>query len=172
MKYLLTAVLAVVAAAAVFLAVGGSNLDIHLPHGDQASDQDQPTGKSTGPSGGKGNSNANNNSRVIDPTGPTGPTGTPAKTTKHTVVFDVTGSGKVRDLSWSDGASSYLAAGATTLPYSRTLVSNRTSGFVVFIEGTPDPVGAAHCKITVDGKVVADQQSTARGMLCRAEISN
>ncbi|MEV5834753.1 hypothetical protein [Nocardia sp. NPDC052112] len=169
MKYLLTAVLAVVAAAAVFLAVGKPNLDIHLPQVDQASNQDQPTGKSTGSSGSSGESSGNGNSGS---TGPTGPTGKPEQTKKHTIVFDVTGSGKVRDLSWSDGASSYLGAGATTLPYSRTQVSNRTSGFVVFIEGTPDPVGAAHCKITVDGKVVADQQSTARGMYCRAEISN
>lgn len=165
MKYLLTAVLAVVAAAAVFLAVGKSNLDIQLPHVDQASTQDEPTGstRSSGDSSGK---------VTPGPTGPTGPTGKPEQTKKHTVVFDVTGSGKVRDLSWSDGASSYLGAGATTLPYSRTLVSNRNGGFVVFIEGTPDPAGAAHCKITVDGKVVADQQATSRGMYCRAEISN
>ncbi|WP_062981955.1 hypothetical protein [Nocardia anaemiae] len=168
MKYLLTAVLAVVAAAAVFLAVGKSNLDIHLPQVDQASNQDQTTGESTGSRGGNGNSNTNNNSDSTKPTGPT----TTDKTKKHTVVFDVSGSGKVRDLSWSDGASSYLGAGATTLPYSRTLVSNRSGGFVVFIEGTPDPAGAAHCKITVDGKVVAEQQSTARGLSCRAEISN
>ncbi|MFE9319578.1 hypothetical protein ACIHDR_07805 [Nocardia sp. NPDC052278] len=172
MKYLLTAVLAVVAAAAVFFAVGRSNLDIHLPQVDQSSNQDQPTGKGAGSSGGNGDSNGNNNSGSIGPTGPTGPTGTSDKTKKHTVVFDVTGNGKVRDLSWSDGASSYLGAGATTLPYSHTLVSNRTGGFVVFVEGTPDPAGAAHCKITVDGKVVADQQATARGVYCRAEISN
>ncbi|WP_433761844.1 hypothetical protein [Nocardia sp. CA-135398] len=169
MKYLLTAVLAVVAAAAVFLVVGKSSLDIQLPQVDQASNQDQTTGESTGSHGGNGNSNTNNNSGT---TKPTGPTGTPDKTKKHTVVFDVSGSGKVRDLSWSDGASSYLGAGATTLPYSRTLVSNRSGGFVVFIEGTPDPAGAAHCKITVDGKVVAEQQSNARGLSCRAEISN
>jgi len=171
-KYLLTAVLAVVAAVAVVLAGGISNLDIQLPHVDQASNQDQPSGKSTGSSGGSGDSSGKSNSGSTGPTGPTGPTGKPAQTKKHTVVFDVTGSGKVRDLSWGDGANSYLGAGSTPLPYSHTLVSNRTGGFVVYVEGTPDPIGAAHCKITVDGKVVADQPSTARGMSCRAEIYN
>ncbi|WP_433191723.1 hypothetical protein ACQP1G_23590 [Nocardia sp. CA-107356] len=172
MKYLLTAVLAVVAALAVVLVIGRSHFDIHMPQVDQASNQDQPSGKSTGSSGGSGDSSGTSNSGSTGPTGPTGPTGKPEQTKKHTVVFDVTGSGKVRDLSWGDGSSSYLGAGSTTLPYSHTLVSNRTGGFVVYVEGTPDPAGAAHCKITVDGKVVADQQSTARGMSCRAEISN
>jgi hypothetical protein len=168
-KYLITAVLAVVAAVAVVLVVGRSNLDIHVPHVDQASNPGQSGGNGTGSSGGSSESSGKNNP---GPTGPTGPTGKPEQTKKHTVVFDVTGNGKVRDLAWGDGANSYLGAGSTTLPYSHTLVSNRTGGFVVYVEGTPDPIGAAHCKITVDGKVVADQQSTGRGMSCRAEISN
>ncbi|MEV6341529.1 hypothetical protein AB0M12_43275 [Nocardia vinacea] len=165
MKYLLTAVLAVVAAAAVFLAVGKSNLDIHLPQVDQASTQDEPTGstRSSGDSSGK---------VTPGPTGPTGPTGKPEQTKKHTVVFDVTGSGKVFDLSWSDGVSGNLSGGATKLPFTHKRETSRTGGFIVFIEGTPDPTGAARCKITVDGKVVADQQATARGMYCSAEISN
>lgn len=164
MKYLLTAVLAVVAAVAVVLVIGRSNLDIHMPHTDQASNPGQTGGNGGGDTGSTGGTGKGS-------TGPTSvePTDTPKK---HTIVFDVTGSGKVRDLSWGDGSSSYLGAGSTPLPYSHTLVSNRTGGFVVYVEGTPDPTGAAHCKITLDGKVVADQQSTARGMSCRAEVSN